>query len=296
MRLGLWLPIVNLNPAYRAAAWERDGDIDDIVAVAAAADALGYDCLCAPEHVALPAARKAVRGERYWEPMSTLGYVAAHTRRIKLVPLVLVLGYHHPLAIAKSIATLDRISKGRAILGVGVGSLEEEFSLLDAAFTNRGMRADDSLRAIRAALGERTPSYRGPYFDFSGMTVDPWPRVDLPIWVGGKTRRSLRRALEFGDAWTPVDLTVEQLGAILAEPWAKDGLAARKCKLTIAQVAGGTQSTTLDPLGDPAGAASYLRTAARAGAELLIPYLTSRTRDHYIEQMEALMRLQAKSS
>src|SRR5215213_691578 len=108
MKLALWLPVVNMPPAYGSADWERDGGIDDIAAVSMAAEKLGYACMCAPEHVALPSARKEVRGARYWDPMSTLGYVAAHTERIALVTLVIVLGYHHPLAIAKRVGTLDR--------------------------------------------------------------------------------------------------------------------------------------------------------------------------------------------
>ena len=92
------------------------------------------------------------RGTRYWDPLATLGYLAARTQRIRLATNVLVLAYHHPLEIAKRYGTLDKVSNGRLILGVGVGSLKEEFDLLGAPFDDRGPRGDDALRALRASL------------------------------------------------------------------------------------------------------------------------------------------------
>lgn len=86
---------------------------------------------------------------------------------------MLVLGYHHPLEIAKRYGTLDRISGGRLILGVGVGSLKEEFDLLGAPYDDRGRRADDALRALRAALSTPEPEYHGEFYSFAGMVVDP---------------------------------------------------------------------------------------------------------------------------
>lgn len=103
------------------------------------------------------------RGTRYWDPLATLSYIAARTSRIGLCTAVLVLGYHHPLAIEKRFGTLDRVSGGRLVLGVGVGSLTEEFALLGVPFADRGRRADDAIPALRAAIGRRKPEYHGPY-------------------------------------------------------------------------------------------------------------------------------------
>ena len=124
--------------------------------------------------------------------------------------MTLVLGYHHPLAIVKRYGTLDHVSKGRVILGVGVGSLKEEFDLLGAPFDDRGARGDDALRALRAALPTNEPAYEGEFYSFGGLTVDPCAlQPHMPIWVGGRTKRSLRRALTLADGWCPFGVSIE---------------------------------------------------------------------------------------
>src|SRR5699024_1421530 len=146
------------------------------------------------------------------------GYLRAHTERIRLATQVLVLGYHHPLEVAKRYGTLDTVSRGRLILGVGVGSLREEFELLGARFDGRGAVADDAMRALRAALGREHPDYRGEHFAFSGMTVSPHAEQRrVPMWVGGRSLRSLRRAVALGDGWVPFGLTPDRLEAMLGE-------------------------------------------------------------------------------
>ncbi len=109
------------------APWEDDAGIAEIAMVAEAADRLGYHHVTCSEHVAVPFSAGEMRGAAYWDPLSTFGYLAARTTQIRLVTHVLVLGYHHPLEIAKRYGTLDRVSDGRLILGVGVGTLQEEF-------------------------------------------------------------------------------------------------------------------------------------------------------------------------
>ena len=120
----------------------------------------------------------------YWDPLSTFGFLAAHTARISLTTSVVVLGYHHPLDIAKRFGTLDRLSGGRLVLGVGVGSLKEEFDLLGATFDGRGEQADDAIRALRASLSTTRPSYRGSHYEFDGFAVEPCAvqeRVPIPM-------------------------------------------------------------------------------------------------------------------
>ena len=118
--------------------WETDADIADLARIARTADELGFDHITCAEHIALPVGEGAARGLTYWDPLSTLGFLAAHTSRISLTTSVVVLGYHHPLEIAKRFGTLDRLSGGRLVLGVGVGSSAEEFELLGATFDGRG--------------------------------------------------------------------------------------------------------------------------------------------------------------
>jgi len=215
MRFGLLTPVV-FRPPGQANPWEEHGDVADIVAVAQAADSLGYHHLTCSEHVVVPAAAAARRGSTYWDPLATLAFLAAETEQIRLATHVLVLGYHHPLAIAKRYGTLDRLSHGRLILGLGVGTLREEFELLGAAFSDRGERADDALAALRASWGKAVPEYHGRYYDYAGLAVDPHSRrPDVPVWIGGSTARSLRRAIDFGDGWVPFGLTPAALHELL---------------------------------------------------------------------------------
>src|SRR5512143_1600498 len=133
MRFGLATPVVTCHPDH-AAPWEAEAGPADIARIAVAADSLGYHHLTCSDHVAIPAAVAPVRGARYYDPLATFGFLAAQTERIRFLTHVLVLGYHHPLEIAKRYGTLDRLSGGRVILGVGIGTLEEEFRLLGARF------------------------------------------------------------------------------------------------------------------------------------------------------------------
>lgn len=207
LRPALSSPIVVQMPAQRS-DWEADAGIEDLALIAETADRLGFDHLTCSEHTAVPAQGAEMRGCTYWDPVATLSYLAARTTRIRLATSVLVLPYHHPLEIAKRYGTVDRISAGRVVLGVGVGSLEEEFELLGAPWDDRGDRTDDAIAALRASFGRREPSYAGTHYSFSGMIVEPAGiQRRVPIWVGGRTMRSLRRAVRHGDGWMPFGLS-----------------------------------------------------------------------------------------
>jgi probable F420-dependent oxidoreductase len=274
-------PIVSRNPRHDPPAWEADGTVDDLVSLALAAEYHGYDFMTFPEHVAVPVQAAPVRGATYWAPLPTMGYVAAHTTRLRLATYVLVLGYHHPVELAKSYGTLDRLSGGRVILGVGVGSLEPEFALLGADFEGRGDRADDALRALRAAWGEAEPSYRGSHYSFDGMVVDPCsPRTAVPIWVGGRTRRSLRRAVELGDAWAPFGLPTDVVASHLASV---PGAATVDVVLA--------PEPPVDPIGNASGVRETVERYASAGATSLVLRFRQGSRAHLVEQMEALVAL-----
>lgn len=207
MKLGIVTPVLTLLPGAHA-RWERDGTLDDVVRIAQAADELGIDHLTCSEHVVVPDEIAELRGGRYWDPLATLGFLAARTERIRLATSVLVLGYHHPLEIAKRYGTLDQVSGGRLILGVGVGSLEQEFDLLGASFADRGWRADDALCALRGTMSDPHPSYEGTTYRYGGVVLEPCAlQPAVPIWVGGHTARSLRRAVELADGWCPFGLS-----------------------------------------------------------------------------------------
>lgn len=254
MRIGITSPIVTRVPGV-ATPWETTAGIAELSEIASAADELGFEYLSCSEHVAVPVPVAEQRGGVYWDPLATFGYLAARTRRIKFLTQVLVLGYHHPLEIAKRYGTLDALSDGRVILGLGVGSLREEFDLLDAQFDGRGERADDAMRALRAAWGRPIAEYHGPHYDFADMLVEPHGRHSaVPLWVGGRTRRSLRRAIELGDGWLPFGLGVDQMGEMIEAVDLPEGF-------DIVLAAG-----VVDVLGDPDATSATLNRLQAAGA------------------------------
>jgi probable F420-dependent oxidoreductase len=288
LRLGIVTPVVHINPRFEPPSWETTGTADDVAVVVREAERLGYDWVAASEHIAIPGEATGVRGPRYWDPVATLSYVAAHTNRIGLLSHVVVLSYHHPLEIIKRWGTLDVISHGRVILGVGVGSLQAEFELLGHAFAGRGERADDALRAIRASWGERQPVYEGTHFRFSDFIVEPCglPRP-LEIWIGGRTRRSLRRAIALGDAWIPFRLLLDDFRRMFSDPEIRDLLMARPKPLQIILA----PEPPLDPAGDPGPTADVLRDLVDVGATGFSLRFRHYSRTHYVEQLHALQEL-----
>ncbi|CNF76687.1 F420-dependent methylene-tetrahydromethanopterin reductase [Mycobacterium tuberculosis] len=279
MRIGIVTPVV-AQPPPGSAGWERDAGIEDIAPIAETADRLGYHHVTCSEHVAVPAEAAELRGGVYWDPLATFGYLAARTSRVRLATQVLVLGYHHPLAIAKRYGTLDRVSGGRLVLGLGVGSLEEEFDLLGAPFAGRGARADDALAALRASLGRRLPEYHGPHYDYAGLVVEPHAvQEHVPLWIGGRSGRSLRRALT-ADGWVPFGLPLKTLAEMLREADVPRGF-----DVVLAP------SRPLDPLSDPEGAGTALTRLRDAGATIAGVRFASASASHYREQLAALRDL-----
>jgi probable F420-dependent oxidoreductase len=285
--LGIVTPVVNLNPRFDPPEWERQGEIDDIVEVAHAAEEAGYRWVSCPEHVCIPAALAAQRGGRYWDPVVTLAFVAARTSSIGLLTHVLVLGYHHPLEVLKRYGTLDAASGGRLILGVGVGTLRPEFEVLGIPYEDRGARADDAMAALRAGFGRLDPTHDGPYYAYRAVIVDPCGvNRHVPMWVGGRTRRSLRRAVELGDGWIPFGLELPALARLLAD----EELAARRAERAGFEVVLAPEPP-LDPIGAPDSCAEVVRAYAAAGATSLAVRFVHRSRSHYIEQAASLAAL-----
>ena len=147
-----------------------------------------------------------------------------------------------------------------------MGSLEEEFALLGAPFADRGDRGDDALRALRASLGRRQPSYAGTHYRFDGFVVDPpATRTDVPLWIGGRSYRSLRRAVELADGWAPFGVTPEQIGAWLARARDTEAWAARARPLEIVLY----PDPQVDPVGDPEGTDDLIGRYLEVGATVL---------------------------
>ncbi|MGH3362258.1 MAG: TIGR03619 family F420-dependent LLM class oxidoreductase [Nocardioides sp.] len=283
MRLGITSPVVTLVPGLHS-PWERIAGIAELGRIAEVADELGYHHLTCSEHVAVPASVAEQRGATYWDPLATLGYLAARTRRIRLATQVLVLGYHHPLEIAKRYGTLDRVSDGRVVLGVGVGSLREEFELLRVEWKGRGARADDAMAALRAVLSTSEPEFHGSHHDIEGLVVEPHAvQRGVPLWVGGRTRRSLLRAVRYGDGWVPFGLGPDQLRDLLDTVELPDDF----------EVVLGP-GRPLDPSGDPDRAERALTRLVAAGATVVGASLAARSAEHYCEQLATLDELARK--
>lgn len=284
MKLGIATPVVT-NVAGAPLTWEKDATIEDIGRVAETADRLGYHHLTCSEHIGIPATEAGRRGARYWDPLATFGYVSARTERIRLATMTLVLGYHHPLAIVKRYGTLDHVSGGRVILGVGVGTLKEEFDLLGAPFDDRGPRADDALRALRAALASNEPAYDGEFYSFGGLTVDPCAvQSQMPIWIGGRTKRSLRRALTLADGWCPFNVS-----AAIAAEW----LSTRDVPQGFDVVL--PADRPLDPITHPGATEEILRVMAAAGTTVVSARFIHHSLEHYLEQIHALAELHSSA-
>jgi probable F420-dependent oxidoreductase len=291
-RYGISTPGLTLAGGYSAhAEWEKDATPEDFIRIAQAADRFGYDHLTCSEHVGIPPEVEAVRGGRYYDPLSTFGYLAAVTRRIRLTTYVLVLGYNHPLEIAKRYGTLDRLSDGRLVLGLGVGSLRPEFDLLGlggAEFEERGARGDDAIRALRASFAKRMPEYHGPYYDFSGFIIDPCGVEErVPMWIGGRSARSLRRAVELAEGWMPFGLTVAEMAAMIARARESAAWEDRDTPLECILRHDGM----IDPIGEPDQTAERLAAVFAAGGTMVTIGCLHRSPEHYIEQLEALASL-----
>lgn len=264
-----------------ASDWEAEATVEDLAGIAVAADELGYDHLTCGEHVMVPVGAGEGRGLTYWDPSATLGFLAARTSRIRLATSVLVLGYHHPLELAKRYGTLDLLSGGRVVLGVGVGSLAEEFEMLGASFADRGERADEAITALRAAWSDPRPSFDGRFFRFAGVAVEPCSaRPTVPIWVGGYTRRSLRRAVELADGWMPFGLTIPQMTDMLSRFDLPPDF----------EVALST-GRPVDPIGEPGETEDRLVQLQAAGATVVTCVVGARSVHHFHEQLLALRRI-----
>ena len=287
MKLGIVTPVVTRLPRAHA-TWEETAGIEEIARVAVEAERLGYHHLTCSEHVALPAEVVETRGATYWDPLPVFGYVAAHTTTIRLATHVLVLGYHHPLAIAKRYGTLDRVSDGRVILGVGVGSLREEFELLGAEFDGRGDRADDAIRALRASLSQIEPVYRGKHYAYDGFVVDPCAvQQRVPIWVGGRTARSLRRAVELADGWAPFGLARPDLAEMIARASDTEAWTTRAAPFELVL----QNEHPFDPGAEPDRTRDAAARLADAGATMLNVRVVHHSLDHYLEQLAAMREL-----
>jgi len=168
-------------------------------------EALGYHLAMISDHVAPTPDVAAKYPTPLYDPFTTLGWLAAATRTIELGTTVIILPYRNPVLTARMAATVDRLSGGRFIFGVGVGWAKQEFEALGVPFTHRGAMSNDYLEAIKIVWTRDVASYTGPFVSFKDVHTAPRPvrSPHPPIWIGGSTDAALRRAVRYGDAWHP---------------------------------------------------------------------------------------------
>jgi probable F420-dependent oxidoreductase len=211
-------------PPYRAGV---AADPDWMTSFAVEAERLGYDSLYTVEHVVVPTAYE----ERYPysdtgrmplpedcpipDPLDLLAFLAGRTERILLGTGVVVGPHHHPLVLAKRLSTIDRLSGGRMLLGVGVGWMREELESTGIDFSTRGRRLDEVLAAMRAVWCDVPASFHGEFFDFDQMRSEPRPvrPGGVPIHIGGHSEAAARRAGRLADGFHPLGLDDETLAA-----------------------------------------------------------------------------------
>jgi probable F420-dependent oxidoreductase len=202
---GMQLPVQAQSTLF-AEPWERDAGPKEIEAVARAADESGFYYVAVCDHFAIPRRLVGAMGATWYDTMTTLAYLAAKTSRTRLLTHVLVIAHRHPLVMAKSIATLDALSGGRVIVGVGAGHVPEEFALFGHDFESRGKLLDEGIEALAACLEEEYPSLPDGAMGLDGSwALSPRP-VQEPrpaIWVGGSSPAAVRRAARLGDGWLP---------------------------------------------------------------------------------------------
>ena len=176
-----------------------------IATVAAAAEAAGFDGFGFTDHPAPTQRWLESGGHDALDPFVAMGFAAARTTKLRLIPNIVVLPYRNPFVVAKAGATLDLLSDGRFTLGVGVGYLKREFAAVGVEFDERGQLFDEALEVIRGIWTTDDFSYEGKHFTASGITAHPRPvsRPHPPIWIGGNTAAARRRVAAHGDGWCP---------------------------------------------------------------------------------------------
>jgi probable F420-dependent oxidoreductase len=251
-------------------------DVQSLVHLARRAEALGFASVWVHDHVFNAAhVLNRIGTKPYYEPLTLLSYVAACTQRVGLGTSVLVLPYHNPLRLAKTAATLDVLSGGRLILGVGVGGVAQESEALGSPYAERGAITDEAIAIMKELWTKDEPTYQGKYHRFAGMPFSPKPlqKPHIPVLIGGNSRATIRRAVRLGSGWHPFSISPEAV---------RDGINALReyAQSTGRDVAEISVSVSLplgnptprgDALGtDPREITEKIRAFANVGVEMLV--------------------------
>ncbi|MBI3743109.1 MAG: LLM class F420-dependent oxidoreductase [Chloroflexi bacterium] len=199
---------------------ERWADMEPMVRAAQRAEALGYFGVTLPEHIVMPVKLGVEPMNVVWFDNFVLGsHIASLTQRIRLIFCVMVVPYRPAVQTAKQIATLDQVSKGRLIVGVGAGWMRAEFRNLGLPFDERGAMTDEYLAAMRALWTQESPSFQGKHVSFTSLIFQPkcYQKPHAPLWIGGSGPRILRRVVEHGQGWMPMVGTIDDMARDIRE-------------------------------------------------------------------------------
>lgn len=212
---GVQLPVQSQS-SYLVQPWERAAGPAEMAQVAKAADELGYAWLGASDHITIPESAKDTVGTFWSDGMGVLDWLAGQTTRIHLLTYVYVLPYRHPLAAAKQFATLDWLSGGRAIAGLGAGHVEAEFERLGIDFGSRGTALTEGIALLKRALEHE-------YVDGMGARPRPVQQPRPPIWVSGSSNAAIKRAARLADGWLPQGPATDEMVRLLLDTLAAEG-------------------------------------------------------------------------
>src|SRR5712692_2498986 len=206
MEFGLHLP--SSSPTAKS---------EDLIRFARQAESLGFYCITVADHVIVPKNISipypyTVDGKYpgtgyHLETLTTMSFLAGATQRIRFITSVMIAPYRNPVLTAKMLASLDVLSQGRIIVGLGVGWMKEEFENLNApAYEDRGRVTDEYIKVFRELWTKENPSFNGKYCSFSNVIFLPKPvqKPAIPIWIGGHSKQAIRRAARLGDGWHPI--------------------------------------------------------------------------------------------
>lgn len=277
--------------------WEDAATVADLVTVAKKAEATGHTFVAVCDHVAVPDDDYSARMRTTWyDTVATLGFLAAHTSTVRLLSAVWVAAYRHPLQTASSFGTLDHLSGGRVILGVGAGHVEGEYRALGVPFHERGAILDETLEALQGAYADTFVSFEGTRYAYRDVGVAPQPvNGRLTTWIGGMGKNAWRRVGRFGDGYIPMANKAEQYGEIIDTIRGAAEAAGRgDAPIAIGFMPGWAHLTSdwaddLPPAQNigPEALAADIRGALAAGADTVHLKFRGRTFAEYLEQLDA---------
>jgi probable F420-dependent oxidoreductase len=278
---------VQAQSTLMAQPWEPSAGAAELASLARACDAHGFYSVSVCDHVAIPRERATSMTTTWYDTVATLGWLAGITDTVRLLSHVYVVAYRHPLQTAKAFATLDTLSRGRAILGVGAGHVEGEFDALGVPFAERGRLTDEAVVAIRAALADEWGHGE------VGQRPRPVQPGGPPIWVGGSSSAALLRAARIGDGWLPQGPPEGGMPTAIATLHRLRDEAGRHGPFVIS---GGINAYVGKPsfdvpewtvLGEPDELAAAARDLVALGVSHIAVRIPSRSCDEHVEQIAA---------